>query len=294
MDAATRSRIQTDYPAYAWLLDIPEVGALLEQAVTEGWGEAMFVSKLWATNWYRSRSESQRQMEALQQTDPGQFGAIWNQKYGGVQDTGLRLGLAFAPGEADFLTASHVFGNKNFDDPQEKQFLLNWAKANKGRVSNTGSIFAQAQRADNIARTEFFFAPTWEDSLTFGIEAALGYNNEDNYRQSLADWFAGVMPHLAPRLKGGETFAQIVNPYRDIIAKELELGGLEDVDMISSNQWKWLTGIADPTSGEMRLPTQQEVLTAARKDPRWRHTIGATALSSSLIDGITRAFGVRA
>jgi hypothetical protein len=294
MDAATRARIQSDYPAFAWLLDNPDVGPLLEQATNEGWPESKFIAALWATPYYRSRTEANRQMETLRQLDPTQFQHILSQKYASVQDVAGRLGITFTEPELGYIATGITYGGDTMDAEQQKIFLLNWMRANPNRISNTGSAYANAARADQIARQEFFFAPRAEDTMKYGIEASLGYNNEDAYRESLGEWFASVTPHLATRLKAGETYAQIVNPYRDIVAKELELGGLESVDMVGTNQWKWLMGMPDPTSGEVRLPTQQEVIQAARTDPRWKGTMGGTSLATSLVDGITKAMGVRA
>jgi hypothetical protein len=290
-----RQRILETYPGFGWLIDVPEVGDLLAQASQEGWDIARLQAKLYATEWYRSRSETQRQMETLSHTDPMTFRDKYMTSYDSIRDEAARLGFTLTEQELLYLTQQWLMSGTSPDTDTRKIFWLQFIREHPDRITTTGSIFAQAQRFEQIARQEFFFAPKWEDMVRAGAEAAIGYNGEEQFRQGLSDLFAGINPHLADRLKAGETYADIVNPFRDLIAKELELGGLENVDMVGSNEWKWLLGVPDKDKPEvMRLPTQQEVIEAARKDTRWKHTVGATSLTTDLVDGITRAMGVRA
>jgi hypothetical protein len=293
LDAATRERIQNDYPSFSYLLDVPEVGDLLARAVEEGWGEGRFIAELYATNYYRSRTEQQRQLETLRQLDPATAALQEHNAWMAMRDYQGRLGLNLSHEESMFLAASQLGRGVSPEDPAEKIHLLNFLRANPGKISNTGAIYQNAQAMDNLYRNEFFYVPTWESMLQVGTEIALGYQTEENVRQNLAEWFSHSTPWLAERLRGGETYATIVNPMRDIVAKELELDGLNAVDMTSSNQWRFLLGHADSNSGEMRLPSQQEVIAAARSDPRWRKTIGSTGLATGLVDGITKLWGVR-
>jgi hypothetical protein len=288
-----RAKIQEAYPGFSYLLDVPEVANLLEQAFTGGWSESRFLASLYATNYYRERSESQRRADVLAKLDPAEYSRQAWANFSKIDEFAAKLGVNLSYEEKGFMAASQLNQGRDINDPAEQMLLLNWLHAHPDRVTRQGTIWANAQRADQISRQEFFYAPEFRHIIDAGINFTLGADTEDAYRQNLAEWFATITPHLANRLKAGETYAQIVNPLRDYVAKELELGSLEDVDMISTNQWKWLMGMPDPTSGEVRLPTQQEVISAARKDPRWNRTVGGTALATSLVDGITKSLGVR-
>lgn len=294
LSADVRAKIQEAYPSFSYLLDHPEVSGLLEQAFTEGWSENRFISQLYATNYYRSRSEAFRRAEVLAQLDPAEYQRQRQANYYATQEFAAKLGFHLTNDELIWIAASELNEGGSINDPGSRMRLIDFMRSHPERIGSSGSIYANAQRADQISRQEYFYAPDNASIMRTGIDMAMGLQTEEAYRESLSEWFAAITPHLANRLKAGESYAQIVNPYRDIISNELELGGLENVDMVSNNQWKWLLGLPDPTSGEVRLPTQQEVIEAARKDGRWKGTVGATTLATEAVAGITERFGLRA
>lgn len=290
LSAETRAAIQERFPAYAYLLDEPSMGPVLERAINEGWPESRFIANVYATDYYRTRTEAQRQIDALRALDPAQARQIEGEKYGTVKDFAGKMGLILSHEEFSYLAAAMLGAGTSIDDPIERIGMLNFLRANPAKISNTGAIYQAAQAVDNLYRTQFFYSGDWNQSLMAGLEIALGYNTEDNVKQNAAEWFSSITPHLADRLKAGETYADIVNPYRDIIAKELELGDLNAVDMVGTPQWRWLLGVPDE-GGVQRMPTQQEVVEGARKDTRWKGTIGATALGADLVTRMAQKFG---
>jgi len=87
----------------------------------------------------------------------------------------------------------------------------------------------------------------------------------------------------------------IVNPWREMVAKELEFGGVDQVDMVQGSEWSWLLGVPDPGKPEvMRLPTAQEVTERVRRDTRWAYTMGGKNLATQATEAILKGFGVKA
>ena len=80
IDAATRDRIISDYPAFASLLDIPDIANLLSRAATEGWDIGKLQANLFATGWWRTHNEAQRNAAILYRTDR----ASYTRQVGGI------------------------------------------------------------------------------------------------------------------------------------------------------------------------------------------------------------------
>jgi hypothetical protein len=290
-----RDRINENFPSFAWLMDVPEIGALMEQAINEGWGPGRFQSALYATTWYRTRTESGRQMETLQQLDPAQFSKLMIDTYTSIEEWATKMGVNMTYGEMQWFTGAFRSQGVSVNDPAAQQQLINWIKSDLSRVNSRGAIYANANRGMEIARREYFHVPTEDFIMRYGIEAALGHQNEDTLRAGYQWMFGQQHPHLAARLEAGETLADIVNPWREMVAKELEFGGVDQVDMVQGSEWSWLLGVPDPGKPEvMRLPTAQEVTERVRRDTRWAYTMGGKNLATQATEAILKGFGVKA
>lgn len=68
-DSEIADQVRRDYPHLAFLMDNPEIGGILTQAVREGWDPAETQAKILGTNWWQSRSDTARQWETELATD---------------------------------------------------------------------------------------------------------------------------------------------------------------------------------------------------------------------------------
>lgn len=60
------------YPQFAWALDDPELGALLQQAAREGWDAGRLAGALYKTQWWQTKGKAQRSWIMLAGTDPAE------------------------------------------------------------------------------------------------------------------------------------------------------------------------------------------------------------------------------
>ena len=88
----------------------------------------------------------------------------------------------------------------------------------------------------------------------------------------------------------GQTPADIINPMRQIVSKELEID-MGSVDPLSP-QWSFMFGVGDTdTSAPVRLPTYSEVQERARRDSRWWDTAGGRQTDAGMTRTLLEAFG---
>src|SRR5690348_3772981 len=99
---ATTQEIIDRFPAFATMLQIPEVAALLQMASTENWSSAYFQQQLWNTNWWKQSPESARTWQARQLVDPATAGQQQAQMGTMVGSTATSLGVHLTGPEQTF------------------------------------------------------------------------------------------------------------------------------------------------------------------------------------------------
>lgn len=68
--AAANQQIAEQFPQYAWAYNDPEIGPLLQQAVNDGWDANQLEAHVTGTNWFRSKTQAERNYLALAGADP--------------------------------------------------------------------------------------------------------------------------------------------------------------------------------------------------------------------------------
>jgi len=290
-----RELVATQYPSLIGLLGDPEIGPLLAQAVdpNAGFSPETFQARLHETTWWRSRTQEQREMEMLSVTDPASYTARLGESYAGIYDWMNRMGVQMTPEEVTYIGTNFTNRGLDLNSEMAKNEMKVWLRANWGRAQPGGPLWTAAHMADQMARREWFAEPGPQQLFEWGTQLVNGEKNEAGLRQLMGMWSAAMYPHLYDRISQGETLADIANPYREVIAKELEFGTIEEVDMVNGPWNKWLLGI--PTEqGTMRLPTAQEAREAARRDYRWWGTQAGREGDATMASTLLETFGRRA
>jgi hypothetical protein len=102
--------ILRDYPSFAFLLNDPEIGPLLLQAIDPnvGFDFASFQAKIMQTNWWKTSSASQRQWETLLATDPAtanQQAEQWKQT---LKAEAEQAGISLSDDQVAWMTAFYL------------------------------------------------------------------------------------------------------------------------------------------------------------------------------------------
>jgi hypothetical protein len=86
--------IASMFPIYAVLLQDPEIGPILREAASRNEDEAWLEARLSNTQWWQQRSETMRQWELLEQTDPQTAAQRREQIAAEMRDIFAQLGFA--------------------------------------------------------------------------------------------------------------------------------------------------------------------------------------------------------
>lgn len=282
--------VMKQYPTLAWLLRDPEVGRLLRDAVdpNKGFGPQEFQAKLYQTKYFKTRSQTRREYDILQQTDPQTFRQNVDQYGWNLRYAADRLGIKLHPAQITWLSN---MGLQQGLDPDDPRMLSAIARLRTSKNVGEGQLKANATRARQIAMGEYYVPLTWTNALKWGDRMARGYADENVLRSFLMDQAARKYPHLQATLKQGNTMEDIFGGHRALIAEELEISPAT-IDF-TRGSWTKVLQYHDPQTKQFRPYTLEETRRLARSRPEWWNTTNGRSADSSLTQTLLQTFGKR-
>lgn len=284
--------IREQYPSLAFLVNDPEVGPLLRDAVdpNKGFSPETFQAKLYQTNWFRSRSTSQRNIDTLSKTDPGEFKRLYSDFETQVRMMNSKLGLNLNAEEIRYITSANL---RNGVDPNSEEFAISLRKY-AGKISDrigSGTVTGAELQVRDIARTQFYVPMSDAEVRTWALDLAFGTRDEAALRAQLSAKSASLFPHLKELLANGASMEDIFSGHRAVIAQELELSP-EQIDF--TKDWTKVLHQVDPATGKPRPMTLHETQTLARQDNRWWATSKGRQQDAGMANFMLKTFGKRA
>lgn len=287
LDQATRERIQSDFPAFASLLDIPDVANVLIRASQEGWDIGKLQANLYATRWWRTTTESQRNAAILYRTDRASYERNADQIRANIQAEATRLGSRLT--SAEIMMLSRQAYNNGWTPEEITRQIVNVGRRRSG--SEQGSISRDMDLIRSMSRNYGIGVSTkWVKHNAEQI--AMGNLTMDG----LQSWFND---HARLRFKDneliqrglqqGKTVMEIVEPTLNLVGEELEMSTVE-WDLTSGMGQKILN-YKDVDTGQMRPMTDAEAIQMARSDRRWRDTNRGKTMTTDLTNAIARKMG---
>jgi len=233
-----RDAAREAYPSYyAIVRNIPEIAELLEDAIAEGFTEQEFQARLEQTNWWKQTTASAREWDINGERDPAsQQTQIDNRvaliRQVALDSFGVRLG-------ADSL---NELANDSLRLGWTQQFLLNAI----GDVATQSTAGVSQLRAGYIGQqlrqtaNDYGIAISDNTFNKFVNQIAVGQETQDTFQQYALTQAKNLFPSVSDRLDAGETFQQIVDPYREQAARLLEIDP-DEIDFTQSEYVKALT-----------------------------------------------------
>jgi len=296
--ASALEMVQQQFPHLAFLINDPEIGPLLLQAVDPqtGFDGATFESKIQATNWFQSRTLTEREREIQLHTDPRTFWADAEEYADSLREVAATMGRPLDANEALWLTTVGLNSGWAADSASMRENLRNLLRP-EDVLAGRGTAGVASSEITKIIRNNWFhFSDTPQDmahNLRLAGDVVQGLDTLESINQRYAVWALGAYPHLSEQIAAGKTLADIFNPYREIVANELEFGGVEEVDM-NDPEWRKMLDWRDPKTNEQRLPTASEVQLMARDRPQWWQTQNGRQLDAAGTKSMLNIFGARA
>lgn len=287
--------IREQYPTLAFLVNDPEVGPLLRDAVdpNKGFSPETFRAKLYQTKWWTTRSTTQRNIDIMARTDPGEYKRLYSDYASQVKMLAQQAGMRLTSPQLKYIASVNLRNGVATNSPEFMMSLRNFAQKNYGifGTKNSGSVTAAVMKVKDVARHEYYLPISREDNRKWAIDLAFGIKDEAALRKHLANRAASLYPHLRKQILEGNSMEDLFSGHRAIIAKELEL----PPDMVDFTRgWNKVLQQVDPQTGKPRMMTLHETQTAARQDKRWWSTTNGREADAGMANFMLKTFGKRA
>lgn len=282
------ARVRDQYPAWAWLLNEPEIGNLLLEAVdpAKGFDEATLKARLYATNWWKNNSEPMRMWQTLANTDPMEAESRIQETGEMVQQRARVLGVTIDFKTArEIATASLLYGwTGEFAASKIDRILIDrYSQTGGGLIGSTEDQIRAEARSYLIRLTD-------AEAKKLAASVARGDDTVEGLRATFSDQAKALFPQIAPAIEAGRTVADFVAPYQRVAAELLEVSP----DSIDFTDPKYLTAL---NGGEGRLPLSlADWQTKIRTDDAygWKRTAQAKQQAWGIGADLLKRFGAHA
>jgi hypothetical protein len=294
--AAVRKRVEELYPALSFLLRDREVGKLLIRATdpNKGYSPARFQAELYKTRWWRKRSESQRQWAILKATDPAEARHRANLHSASLIKDAESLGINLTSKQVKTYTESMLAQGIEPGSDRAMANLMAFAKARPGQMG-AGAFKTASMAVQELERSQYFRQTPRGEAERWATWIVLGRKTLEDFQAAAQHSAMHRFPHMEEQLRAGRTVADIVAPFVEAYAREMDWDPAGVMAKMHSNpKFAGLTGIRDPKTGQMRLPTEYEAATMARQRNDWWQTTSGRQQDAAMTQTLLQAFGRRA
>jgi hypothetical protein len=249
----------------------PELKKIFKKMVSEGWSKDMFQAKMRGTKWWKTHSEKEREYLIQRFTDPATAKQSMSQANVRVRQIANQLGIK----ETKFTKkkmqeAAYNLVAKGWDEGQLRYYLGQYVYFDGGDMEGEGAEIQNELRAYayqmGVTKSGQWYADQTRKVLR-GIATINDYKNE-MLRQAKA-----AFPQYSKQLDGGQTVADIAQPYMQSMAQILELPqgsiNLYDTTIKKALQYK------NPSTLKNQTKPLWQFENELRSDPRWKKTKNA-------------------
>jgi hypothetical protein len=264
----------------------PELKKLFQRAVAQTYTQERFTAELRSTKWYQNHSETWRNAQMLKAADPTTYKTNVSQVKTRLTMLAASLGAVITDAQlTQMAETAYQFG---WDDNQIQQNLATYVKFTDGRMIGQAGQWEQELR-EHAQRQGVNVSDEWLQWRVTNI--ASGKQTLEDAKSGLDQYAISAFPHLAERLRAGETVQEIADPYRQTMAQLLELNP-ESITMKDPTLRGALAAKDD--KGQPVLRTIYDFENDLRKDKRWLKTKNAQDAGMNTVRKVLNDMGVLA
>lgn len=286
----TRGESAEDYGYVESLFDaVPELKKKFDQAVKEDWSAARFQAAIRDTHWWKTHSQTERDYLTSTYGDPASAKQKYHQAYTHVQQMAAQLGMQPSDTTKKLLNAwAYNVAAKGWSDDQLR-FEMGKKVYFDGDNWNGQGGEEQQKLHDYAYSMGVTMSGTWYANSSRSIIRGAG--SEQEFMSQIRKQAKALFPQWTKQIDGGQTVADIANPYLTTMSQILELPGgsinLFDPTIKKALQYK------DPNTGQGQAKPLWQFENELRNDPRWKKTQNAQDSMMQVAHKVLADFGLK-
>jgi hypothetical protein len=253
--------------SYSFFKSQPELMKLLKGAVAEQWSPEKFGAEVKNSSWWKKNSETVRQAQVLQKSDPATYKATMEAARVEAQKMAVQAGAILSDKNVEKLAKNMVW--YGWQDAQVQNFLGQYIKFGKDEV--LGGMAGQVAAAIKSEAYKNGVAVTQQSLLNNAQYVVRGLTSMEKVKASLQQQAEGLYPAFAEQIKAGASVQDLAQPYIQMVAQEL---GLPETDVsVFSPKVKAALNRTN-AKGEPEAMNLDDFTQMLRNDPAWRKQPG--------------------
>jgi len=297
-EADAAANLKASYGFVALLAQqVPEIGKLMQQAITGKWTSERFQMAVANTAWWKRTPAATRQWITQQAADPAS--AAQSLRSGGDSITQQASALGFEGISPQAAQKIWLTGQlRGYDETTMKAWTFNaiFKHGLAGDLSIAGGeIGARMADATQLASAYGYNPKDLKQQITMAVGESFSDSQDRTtglvkFQDKLKGYAKSKYGAFADRIDQGETVMDIANPYFEKYSQILEVNP-NDVSLDDKLIQQWLQGKSEagkPPAATAVWQAEQDL----RKDPRWGYTTNARQSAAETATVIGRAFGM--
>lgn len=267
--AMTPEELASSYGfTYAFLEGNKDLKKVFDQAVKDTWSTDKFQAAVRDTNWWKTNSESMRQAQITQKTDPATWDAMVDAETIRIQQLAAEIGAAIPSKKLKHIVETAL--KTNMDEGLLRDMLGKYVNFTKdGTLHGEAGMheFTMKEYAANMGINL--------DDQTIKNQAQRVVRKvatTQDYESLVRDHAKSMYPAYAKQLDAGQTVKDIASPYIQMMGQTLEIPDSE-ITVFDPEIKGALNGLS--SDGKPTGLTLTDFQQKLRSDPRWRKTDAA-------------------
>ncbi|HEY1158424.1 MAG TPA: C40 family peptidase, partial [Arthrobacter sp.] len=194
--------------SYAFFKSQPELMKLLDGAVAEQWSPDKFQAKVKNSSWWKKNSETVRQAQVLQKTDPATYKATMEAARVAAQQMAVKTGAVLSDKNVEKLAKNMVW--YGWQDAQVQNFLGQYIKFTDEQTA--GGMAGAAVKAIKEEAYKNGVAVTEQSVRNNAQYIVRGLTTMEQVQSSIREQSAGLYPAFAEQIQAGASIQDLAQP----------------------------------------------------------------------------------
>ena len=251
--------------AHGFLTSNPELKKLFSKAVDETWTQDKFQAELRDTKWWKETSDTRRQAQVTQKTDPATWNAQLSAAVIQVRQLAAEIGAAVPESKINGIA-------KNMLETGMQEDQLRYALGGYVTFTKDGTLRGEAAMHEYTIKEYAYnmgIKLTDQAVKNQAQQVVRKVATTQDFEAQVRENAKSMFPSYADAIDAGVTVKDIASPYIQMMADELEISdhSIDVTTPIIKNALNRLDAKGKP-AGVNLYDFQQEL----RSDPRWAQT----------------------
>lgn len=288
---AVQQYIRQNFGTDAWLLDIPDVASVLEQAVVNGESAAQIQARIEQTNWWNTTSQAVKNYEQQSKTNPAEYsftipGSQASQTLAQIQSVAAQAGV-----QLDLPTAQTLAQNAlkfGWNNQQIQQAIGSRVQYNGQGTGNAGGVVQQLKAMAG----QYYMNLTPQALQSWAQNIAAGTQTIQQFQAQMQQDASLKWTGFASQLSQGNSMVQLTDSLRNEAAKTMEVDP-SSIDFVNNPVYQKILDYVPPDSqnGVHRVMTLSEMDQYLKSQPSWGYTQQARDQAAQLEQTISSTWG---